>query len=203
MLRLIALGSAAFLALAGLAPRAHAAVVDTFSFSNLSGWNLSGTNFSGQFTGTVEPDGLIELADLSAFSIQGSFFGGPWKGLGKGELQFFSFNTTGGASSLGFISAVVIDDANALACSGAPSVLDPQCNPGGLIPASTLAALAGSEIGAVFTPDQTTVTLVSSVSTPEPSTWAMMLTGFAGLGLLGAGRASKGRAASRTRRSPA
>jgi PEP-CTERM motif len=50
-------------------------------------------------------------------------------------------------------------------------------------PVSTRAAIVIGD-SVVFTPDLTTVTLVSSVSTsvPEPSTWAMMLVGFAGLG---------------------
>ena len=47
------------------------------------------------------------------------------------------------------------------------------------------------------TPDLTGVTLVSSVNTnvPEPSTWAMMLLGFAGLGFAGYRKARGARAA--------
>jgi len=69
--RLIVLGSSAFFALAGLATAASAAVIDTFSFSNLSGWNGPINGFSGSFTGSVEANGRIELTDLSAFQILG------------------------------------------------------------------------------------------------------------------------------------
>lgn len=197
MKRLIALGSAAFIALTGLAPCAHAAVVDTFSFSNVGDWSRVDTGFvSGQFTGTVEPNGFIELADLSAFSVEGFLIGRPVLLIDdKAKLQFFSYDTKGGASSFGFI----VEDSPVAACSGAPSVLDLECNPGGNNPAQTGAVILVDGFVDATTPDQTSVTLASSVSAPEPSTWAMMLTGFAGLGLLGARRARKGRA----RRSPA
>jgi hypothetical protein len=38
------------------------------------------------------------------------------------------------------------------------------------------------------------VTEIASSSTPEPSTWALMLVGFAGLGFVAYRRAKKGRA---------
>ena len=191
MKRLIALGSAAVIALTGLAPRAHAAVVDTFSFSNFGHWSFADSGLFGQFTGTVEPNGFIELADLSAFSVQGFILGSPLVDAVKANLAFFSYDTKGGASSLGFIAP----DGNTAACSGAPSVLDLRCNPGGNNVASTRADILDDGFVVAYTADQTAVTLVSSVSTPEPSTWAMMLTGFAGLGLVGAARGRKGWAA--------
>lgn len=96
--RLIVLGSSAFLALAGLVP-ARAAVIDTFSFSNLSGWSEFGAEFSGRFTGTVEASGFIELSDLSAFHIIGT-------SNSLSNLTFFSYDTVVGASSLGFIDTI-------------------------------------------------------------------------------------------------
>jgi hypothetical protein len=46
-------------------------------------------------------------------------------------------------------------------------------------------------VGGFTTQDLPVVTLVSSVTTPEPSTWAMMALGFAGLCALGYGRAKR------------
>jgi hypothetical protein len=66
--RLIVLGSSVFFALAGLATAASGAVIDTFSFSNASGWNGPISGFSGSFTGSVEANGRIELNAISARS---------------------------------------------------------------------------------------------------------------------------------------
>ncbi len=199
--RLIALTLTALLiGLVSVPPGARAALIDTYSFSNFGDWSLVDSGLlSGQFTGIVEPNGFIELPDLSAFSVQGFILGSPIVNGVKANLQFFSFDTNGGASSLGFIAP----DGNTAACSGAPSVLDLQCNPGGNNPASTRADILDNGFVVAFTADQTSVTLVSSVNTPEPSTWAMMLTGLAGLGLVAAGRRRKGWAAPELCRSPA
>ncbi|HSU99559.1 MAG TPA: PEP-CTERM sorting domain-containing protein [Roseiarcus sp.] len=193
---LIVLASTAFVALAAAPPLARAALVDTFSFSNPSNWNAPDTSISGQFTATVEPDGFIRLADLSDFSAQAVVSGVPLFFGGKGDLQFFSYDTSAGAGSFGFtaVSGLIT------VCSGAPSVFDPQCNPGGANPASARAIIRESGVLPVYTPDQTAVTLVSSVSTPEAPTWAMMLVGLAGLGVFGARRSRRGRAALAARR---
>lgn len=167
-------------------------MIDTFSFSNFGGWSLVDSGLlSGQFTGAVEPNGFIELADLSAFSVQGFILGSPILDAVKANLEFFSFDTNGGPngiqSSLGFIAP----DGTSTACSGAPAVLDLRCNPGGANPAATRADILDGGFVIASMPGQTTVTLGSSVTTPEASPWAMMLTGLAGLGLVGAGRRKK------------
>jgi hypothetical protein len=180
--RLIALGSSTFLALAGIASAARATVVDTFSFSNLTGWSVFDTHFSGTFTGALESDGLIELSDLSAFHIFGFFSGDTFGGNSVSNLTFFSYDTQGGASSLGFIASLP----SLIVCAGAPSVLSPTCtSPGGSNPGSTLASIVFGPTEVGVTPDLTDVTLVSSVTTPETSTWTMMVLGFAGLGCAG------------------
>ena len=59
---------------------AHAATIETFTFTQ-GGWAVATLNqvysigaadpgavLTGSFTGTVEPSGLIELSDLTAFS---------------------------------------------------------------------------------------------------------------------------------------
>jgi PEP-CTERM motif len=187
--RLIVLGSSTFFALAGLATAAPAAVIDTFSFSNSSGWDRNGNSFSGSFTGSVEASGLIELSDLSAFQITGIFgFDIPFSGNSLSDLAFFNYDTGGGASSLGFIYTIPpigILGAPLTVCSGAPSVLSLACSFGGNNPATTRAVILFS-VGLAFTPDLTNVTLVP---VPEPSTLAMLLIGFAGLGYAGYRRA--------------
>jgi hypothetical protein len=111
-------------------------------------------------------------------------------------LSFFSYDTIGGASSLGLIATL----GGITGCSGAPSVLSLACNPAGDNPASTRADMVLVTQGIAFstTPDLTTVTLVSSVNTgvPEPSTWATMLLGFVGLGFARRRQRRVGRAAS-------
>ncbi|HZZ24109.1 MAG TPA: hypothetical protein VFE60_16690 [Roseiarcus sp.] len=108
--------------------------------------------------------GLIELSDLSAFQIIGPN-DIPFGPNSLSNLEFFSYDTGGGASTLGFIDALPHSiGANPTACSGAPSVLSLACNPGGNNPASTRAAIL---FAGVFetTPDSTSVTLVPSVNT--------------------------------------
>jgi hypothetical protein len=170
--------STMFLALAGLVP-ARAAVIDTFSFSNLNGWSTFGTNFSGSFTGTVEASGFIELSDLIAFQLSGTIENVGFAGR-LSNLTLFSYDTKGGASSLGFIETAF----GLTVCGGAPSVLSLTCDPGGNNPGSATAVVIFPGRLASFTPDLTTVTLVSS-SVPEASTWAMMALGFTGLGFAG------------------
>lgn len=190
--RFILIGLSAFLAWAGAASAARARVIDTFSFSNSSGWSTAGTLFSGSFTGTVEPDALIEMSDLTSFQISGVGFSLPFGDAIKSDLTLFSYNTKGGASSLAFIWSQSLA---ITVCSGAPSVLSLACNPGGNNPPTTVADIIIGAPLITVTPDLTTVTLVSSVTVPEPSTWVMMLLGFAGVGFSGYGAIRKRRAA--------
>jgi PEP-CTERM motif-containing protein len=180
-----------FLTLAAASGVAVAKTIDTFSFSDSGQWidltlgediNLS---LSGSFTGVVEPGGVIAQGDLTAF--QGELVIAGVRALDFLELKdlaLFSFAQTGGASSLDFI------DDNALqVCLGAAATLSPACNPGGAFPAGTFADFIVPALGPepallVYTLNAPTITLVSSItSVPEASTWAMMLAGFAGLGL--------------------
>lgn len=118
--RIFALAASAFLATAAMAPAASAAMIDTFSFSISSGWTVPlATTIYGQFTGTVEPDGLIELGDLSSFQLNAYYVGTQLLDPTVGNLLFFAYNTGGGASSLGIID----QGPTTIACIGAPSDL--------------------------------------------------------------------------------
>lgn len=180
MKNIAALSLVVLIASAGLSEPARAAVTETFSFSNFAGWG-TGTHgaLTGQFTGTVEPGGFIELADLTNISITATTaLGIPvLSNAGLSDLTFFSYNTVGGANSLAFIASQSVGTA----CVGAPSVLGLPCNPGGLLPPEIKAVmlLGGGVLD--FTLNLTTVTLVPA-PVPEPPAWAMLLVGFAGLG---------------------
>jgi hypothetical protein len=78
---LFAAVSLASLAIAGLAP-ARSAIIDTFSFSDTTGWLSPLTFITGSFTGVVERDGHINLNDLTDFNISFSVSGtGPFGGV--------------------------------------------------------------------------------------------------------------------------
>jgi hypothetical protein len=168
------------LSIFAIAQPANATLVDRFLVEYDS-------TFSVDFTGTVEPDGSIQLADLSDVSFTSLFFRGVT--LPKADVSLFSFNTTGGASSLDFI---VSDPAvPVLACGGASIALFAPCNNFGRVP--TDATLMIFTAAPAWSTDLPTITLLSSTAVPEPATWTMLLAGFVGLGLVGA--LSRGRGA--------
>ena len=179
---------------------ARAATVDTFNFSQ-AGWayaNLvDGTEYlgiprptallTGSFTGTVEPSGLIELGDLTAFSDLFTGGGGDIEAAQDlATTTLFSYNTEGGASSLD-IAGPSAPEAASATCVGAAAPFDGNCN------YSFQISFAPGIDGAVFmdggtliavTTDQPIVTLVSSVTTPptepvpEPPSSVLFLTGL-------------------------
>jgi hypothetical protein len=159
---------------------ASATTIDTFfiDYNHVFGIN---------FTGTVEQDGLIQLTDLTDISFTSFLFGGVVPT--KPDVTLFSYNTTGGASSLDFI---VSDPAvPVLACGGASIALFAPCNAFGQAPLdATLTIFITRSISSFDLP---MITLLSSTTVPEPPTWAMLLAGFAGIGFVGA--ISRGRGA--------
>lgn len=175
----IAFGLIALTTSAGLGQSACAAVTETFSFSNgPAGWFTGNgiSQISGQFTGTVEPNGFIELADLTDLSI--TAIPTALHGAGLSSLSFFSYDTVGGASTL----AIIASGGGATACIGAPAALSPVCNPADQpLPASTKAIIIIDGFFFDSSPNFSTVTLVPTPA-PEPPAWAMLLLGFAGLG---------------------
>lgn len=150
---------------------ASARTVDVYDFTQ-DGYTDSITGptnvLTGTFTGTVEPDGLIELADLASISV--TFMGVTY----HGPASFFSFNTMGGSSSLDLILP------SGAICVGAAAAFGADfCGVGGVN-----GYIYDHSVGLPFTTQELpTVTLVSSMTVPEPSTWAMTLAGFAALGL--------------------
>ena len=176
---------------------AEAATVNTYSFTQsgyLPGATGPGT-VSGTFAGQLNTLGQLRASDLSAFSMTISFptdLGPLIRNLGGlGDLSLFSFNT----DHTGDLLIAAQDRFSNTTCVGPAATLFAACNPGGFNSADALGvALQG---GAVFaeTTQAPVITLVSSVTdapsaVAEPSTWAMMLSGFALLG--GALRRSRG-----------
>jgi hypothetical protein len=164
---------------------AGAETIDTFDFvQNDYVWKLTplivAFNLDGSFTGTVEPDGSIQQADLTAFKanvpleIDDLFT--------TANLSLFSYNTTGGSNSLDFVVSGPVGAIGAILCVGASVGLDPACLlAGGAIPAFADGKLFFTSPFLYLTGDFPTVTLVSSVtSVPEASTWTMLITAFAG-----------------------
>ena len=184
----------------------RAATIDTFDFTQV-GWievasflggTVSGSVpdpggiLSGSFTGTVEPSGLIELGDLTSFSDTYFDLANPG-GIGLNSLfnlSLFSYNTTGGASSLDIAGSFGQLFA---ACVGAAVPLDGFCTSNFQLfypPGTNGAIVVLARSPVEFTSNRPVITLVSSVTTPpavpEPSTVSMLMTFLAGwLGVAG------------------
>jgi len=189
-----------FVALTAFPPLAHAALVETYSFSNFGDWTRPDSGLvSGQITGTVDSNGFIELADLSAFSVHGFIQGSGVVDAVKANLEFFSYDTKGGQRLAWVYRSRRRQCGLQRRPFGSRSQMQPRRRQSGFDACRHPRDGVRSCLHA--RPDP--VTLVSSVSTPEPSTWAMMLTGLAGLGLVGAHRSRMGRAPRQAGRSPA
>jgi hypothetical protein len=157
----------------------NATTVDTFNFTQ-GGYTSTGYTgytgvLTGTFTGTVNNIGYIELGDLSSFSD--SFA----KTDALGTVTYWDFSP--GSISFSFMP----NDAGTLSIENEVLAFAPVCV--GFPAAFGVCGGGGGHLGVVasFVTDQAPfVTLVSSVTTavPEPSTWAMMLLGFAGLGFM-------------------
>ena len=169
----------------------NATTVATFSFTQ-GGYNNAGI-LSGTFTGTVNSLGFIHLADLSNFSDTFKYdAGGGFTFTDFGyltSLSLFSFNAQSlDSASLGFKNQVGLLYSNV--CVGAPAAYG-LCGGSG-----KRGAIANADF---ITNEAPVVTLVSSSiigdpiasGVPEPSTWAMMLLGFAGIGFMAYRRKSK------------
>lgn len=170
------------------------AATQIFNFSYQSVWYetssgtpvITNTFLVGSFTGTLEPDGLIERADLTSFSAALTLQTTTTFRADLTDLTLFSYDWAGGATTLDFIAALPLPPNTPpppppfYICAGAATVLDEGCNPGGSNPFNARADLV------IVTPITFTTDFPRITRVPEAPTWAMLMLGFAGLSLAGA-----------------
>jgi len=171
---------------------AKASTIDTFSFTQ-SGYTGGGT-LTGTFTGTVEADGFIEQADLSAFNATLTAPETEGEAMGffyQTDLQLFSFlpSSDGPNSSLDFYAQTAGLDQNV--CVGAAAAFG-LCGAGG-----NFAGIANTiGVADASTPNLPVLTLISSLPTNPPATVPEPATdSFCGVALIAAGLWRRSRAA--------
>jgi hypothetical protein len=169
----------------GVVEKARAATVDTFDFQQslvASSAPIPAT-ITGSFSGVPDASGYISLSSLDSFTMEGIDI----------TPRFFSFNVSGGNSSLDL--AVLGPAENvAFSCMGAAAAFGGgingvDCGGGGYNGTAQIYTALGppndfAELDYV-TQDLPQVTLVSSINTPNPSALPLMATGLAALGLFG------------------
>jgi hypothetical protein len=174
--------------LLGLGSPARASTIDTYSFSQGGyGGDATVSEYSaaltGTFSGSVGGGGLIGRADLTSLSysfviyLEGS---AVWTITGSlPDVTIFSFNPTGGPSTLGIAAQTSL----AAICVGAPAAFG-LCGGTGHLGVD-------DQIGNYRSPDFWTsqlpqITLVSSVATtPVPAPLPLFLSSIGALGLFG------------------
>ncbi len=189
MRKLTAIAIALGLTCAGVwLPCARAATIDTYDFTQ-GGYTFNGSPFltgvlTGSFTGNVKSSGFIEIADLSTINVTFTIttdLEPVFQVFGFGPATFFSFDTAQRAGSLDFETGIG-DVGGAVSCVGAVAAFG--------FGACGLGGVNGFVSPIWATQALPVVSLVSSVTiVPEPSTWALLLVGFAGLGYAGYRRA--------------
>jgi hypothetical protein len=130
--RILALGVSGFLAVAAIAPGTRAATIDTYDITQ-DGYTVDGFSgvLTGSFTGAVEADGLIKLADLFSANVQVqvNLLPPPLPGgFSLSDISLFSFNTNGGSGTFDLI----VPDGSL--CVGGVAVVGSSlggCGPGG------------------------------------------------------------------------
>ena len=168
------------------APAAHASIINTYNFTQ-SGWfdvvnpiptvGNAEPNIilSGSFTGTVEPSGVIALADLTAFTETINAGTATFTQV-LSQLSLFSFNTNGGASSL-TIARNPVFEVNL--CAGAAVFLSANCTRNFTLnyPAGIFGVYEGLGNPFFVSENLPVITLQSSVTTqptgtaPEPASF--------------------------------
>ena len=148
-------------------------------------WSYTLTNGQGSGYGTFDAGATLPALITDATGIISSdpgFGVGPFtvigiSGYAGADNTIYALGFDDNRVSLGGISlATSAGDINIFYLNGAPGVTNSVENPGG-----GLVALSPADL--------------SVAAVPEPSTWAMMLLGFVGLGFAGYRRARTGRAA--------
>ncbi len=190
--------AAAWFAAALLPVAAKATTIETFSFTQ-GGFSDSG-ELSGSFTGALESNGSIELADITAFSAEyisesGQATQAVLAQFPLSSLDLFSFEPGADGPNSSFDLFATLGTGADQACSGAAAGLG-------------LCGFSSNAAGLFIIPDDAqffdttqiaTVSLVSpppalmgnpsaigppASTTPEPSTFAMIGSAFILLGLL-------------------
>ena len=171
----------------------RAATIQTFSFTqNYDFMNDSDIILSGTFTGVVDELGYITKANLTAFHADLYYFTRfrlaiynlSWFQDPRSIFSFYALSSpldNGSLDIFGILGAESI-------CVGAAAAFS-LCSDYVLPTAHGVAAGATGGSGAhyfVASEQAPVITLESKAVTgvPEPSTWAMMLLGFCGLGFL-------------------
>jgi hypothetical protein len=188
---LLNVAAALLIAVTFVGKSAHAATVETFHFTQ-GGYQNHGV-LSGTFTGTVESNGFLSKADLSAIDIQFSADASPTLLFSLSTLfiepgALFSFDTAGPPFDAGTLD--IFGGASLIGniCVGAAAAF-------GLCGGSGFHGVVRGALIA-YTNETPVVTRISPVVTavPEPSTWAMMILGFCGLGFMAYRRKQSGSA---------